>query len=175
MTIVTLKPSLLSDKWLIRHISLTYKDPKLDFWHIAMQAQPRCISSDTLGRSRHGWTQKGLANILSFHKVEKHYKIKYDTKSMEGVFVVDTVHKIMIFQMKEMSLPYTKINTVIKPLCLIAAVRENFDRHTKKEIINAEKSQGSSCKRRQPHQAQICRNGMSQHDCQLPDHSPRCH
>ena len=98
----------------------------------------------------------GIANIISMHKLEKLYRISYD--SWEGYYIVHTAQGKVYFQKDEQGLPYTDLEqsgrmAAIMPMqnasqqstepegvALVQTVRENYEGYTKRELLRAKEA-----------------------------------
>lgn len=89
---------------------------------------------------------KGLANILSFHELERHYEITYGSKATKGAFIVHTEKRNIVFKKNEIGLPYIDTSVAQEALCLINTVRDNYKGFTKKEIARAKQAREALAK-----------------------------
>ncbi|KAL7470808.1 hypothetical protein ACHAXS_011072 [Conticribra weissflogii] len=82
---------------------------------------------------------KGIANILSFDKLEQHFDISYHTKNTNKTFIVHTLKGDVHFKRNELGLPYIDASNSDKQaqICLVNTIRENYEGFTKREIDEA--------------------------------------
>ena len=92
------------------------------------------------------WLNKdGIANLISFDKLEKLYDISYHTKRTNQKFIVHTEKGDVEFHQDEMGLPYidlTKSDAALflAQTCMVQTVRGNFEGYTKRQIEEAKEA-----------------------------------
>ncbi|KAL7463046.1 hypothetical protein ACHAXS_003419 [Conticribra weissflogii] len=78
-----------------------------------------------------------IANILSFTKLEKKYRIVYDTTKTGGEFVVHTPNGEVRFKRNDLGLPYISLKESEAAACLINTIRGNTKGYTKRQVEEA--------------------------------------
>lgn len=93
-----------------------------------------------------GIIPRGLANMLSFHKLEQHH----DVKTAAETFVVHVESVGILFKKGELGLPYIDLGTNHEELCFINTVRANYEGFTKAQIQKVKTTREAMAKIRNP-------------------------
>ncbi len=84
----------------------------------------------------------GIANVLLLELIKAKHRVIYDSWDCEGVFKVHTEEGIVEFKPSEKGLHYhdtSKDDSNIKCM-LVNTVRDNFEGHTKHNIVEAKEA-----------------------------------
>ncbi|KAL7465887.1 hypothetical protein ACHAXS_006188, partial [Conticribra weissflogii] len=91
----------------------------------------------TLGNMDVWLNTLAIANILSFNKLEKLYRISYDTTKTGGDFVVHTPKGEIHFKKNEIGIPYISLEGNNTAICLLNTIQGDTEGYTKREVQEA--------------------------------------
>ncbi|KAL7447592.1 hypothetical protein ACHAXS_006643 [Conticribra weissflogii] len=95
------------------------------------------------GRLDMWFNPTGIANLISFHRLEKLYNISYSTIETDKCFIVHTPEGDVKFKRDRLGLPYIDGSEMLSTkggLCLINTICNNYKGYSQRQIRDAEKA-----------------------------------